>query len=258
MDAATSQRVTNVASLRLDRFEGLLAFQPQTAPGDYYIYYLPFKPQPGWGNYNYDYLPPQFTAAPEWRARLRGDTEVRPYAPVLRFEARTPFDSFYPMEVVATPEETQAAAGSTRQFTARFLREAGSFLLFPEDRRFPIRMTDELPLRWVKSGPSKEFRGEAQRNEFYVFQIGVWAARTNLTGLKVEFKGDDRRVAQLFQHRSGTNWDGKPFRKTLNVPQGKVQALWIGVDVPRDAKPGEHHAARDGPPDQRARPPLSQ
>ena len=102
-------------------------------------------------------------------------------------------------------------------------------------------MTDELPLRWVKSGPGKEFRGEAQRNEFYVFQIGVWAARTNLTGLDVEFKGEIAKWLNCF-NTGGTNWDGKPFHKTINVPQGKVQALWIGVDVPRRAKPGEHHA----------------
>ena len=102
-------------------------------------------------------------------------------------------------------------------------------------------MTDELPLRWVKSGPGKEFRGEAQRNEFYVFQIGVWAARTNLAGLDVEFSGEIARWLNCF-NTGGTNWDGKPFHKTLNVPQGKVQALWIGVDVPRDAKPGEHRA----------------
>jgi len=40
----------------------------------------------------------------------------------------------------------------------------------------------------------------------------------------------------------GTNWDGKPFHKTINVPEGKVQALWIGVDVPRGAKSGERRA----------------
>jgi len=49
VDSATSQRVTNVARLHLDRFEGVVAFQPQTVPGDYFVYYLPFVPKPGWG-----------------------------------------------------------------------------------------------------------------------------------------------------------------------------------------------------------------
>jgi hypothetical protein len=161
VDVATSQRITNVARLRLDRFEGVLAFQPQTVPGDYFVYYRPFKPQPGWGNYNYDYLPPQETAAPEWKARLPQDTAALPQASVARLEARTEFDSSYPMEVVATPEETRGLLD----------RSPAPYLLFPEDRRFPIRMRDDLPLRWVKSGPAKAFSGEAQRNEFYVFQI---------------------------------------------------------------------------------------
>jgi hypothetical protein len=228
VDAASGQSITNVARLHLDRFEGVLAFQPQTAPGDYFVYYLPFTPEPAWGNYSHDYLPPQETAGADWKARLPRDTDALPRAAAVRLEARTQFDSFYPMEVVATPEETQALAQS-------------AYLLFPEDRRFPIRMRDELPLRWVKSGPGKEFRGEARRNEFYVFQIGVWAARTNLAAADVEFKGQIARWLNCF-NTGGTNWDGKPFHQTINVPQGKVQALWIGVNIPRDATPGEHHA----------------
>jgi len=253
MDAATGQRVTNVARLHLDRFEGALAFQPQTVPGDYFVYYLPFKPQPGWGNYNYDYLPPQETASPDWRAHLPQDLEALPRASVVLLEARTEFDSFYPMEVVATPEETQGLLDRSAAFMLQHpgglndLQPEGRapttppYLVFPEDRRFPIRMMDELPLRWAKSGPAKVFSGEAQRNEFYVFQIGVWAARTNLTGLNVEFEGEIAKWLNCF-NTGGTNWDGKPFHKTLNVPQGKVQALWLGVDVPRDANPGEHSA----------------
>ena len=97
----------------------MLAFQPQTAPGDYFVYYLPFTPQPGWGSYNHDYLPPQETAAADWKARLPQDTDALPRAKVVLLEARTEFDSFYPMEVVATPEETQAlldrSAASTLQ-----------------------------------------------------------------------------------------------------------------------------------------------
>ena len=93
----------------------------------------------------------------------------------------------------------------------------------------------------MKSGPARSFHGEAQRNEFYVFQIGLWAARTNLLGLDVEFKGHIAPWLNCF-NTGGTNWDGKPFHKTIQVAQGKVQALWIGVDVPRDARPGEHRA----------------
>jgi hypothetical protein len=234
VDAASGQRITNIARLHLDRFEGTLAFQPQTVPGDYFIYYLPYVPEPGWGNYNHDYLPAQETADPEWKLRLPARTEGLPTATVRCLEARTEFDSFYPMEVVATPEETKELLN--RRATAE-----STYLLFPEDRRYPIRMTDDLPLRWVKSGPGREFHGEAQRNEFYVFQIGAWAARTNLAVLDVEFNGEIAQWLNCF-NTGGTSWDGKRFHKTVSVPQGRVQALWFGVCVPRDATPGEHRA----------------
>jgi len=55
-------------------------------------------------------------------------------------------------------------------------RAGKPFLLFAEDRRFPIRMTEDLPLRWIRRGPSDVFKGDADRDEFYAFQIGVYAA----------------------------------------------------------------------------------
>ena len=88
------------------RLGGTLAFQPQTAPGDYFVYYLPFRPQPGWGNYSRDYLRPEESGS-EWKDRLPQNTDALPRATVTRLEARTEFDSFYPIEVVATPEETK-------------------------------------------------------------------------------------------------------------------------------------------------------
>ena len=92
VDSATNQRVTNVARLRLDRFQGMLVFQPPTAPGEYQVYYLPYQPQPGWGNYTGDYLAPHDTASPDWRSRLAPDVAMLPNASVVRLEARTEFD----------------------------------------------------------------------------------------------------------------------------------------------------------------------
>jgi len=114
--------VTKHRAAAPDRFEGTLAFQPQTAPGDYFVYYLPFTPQPGWGSYEKDYVRPQETKS-EWKDRLPQNTGALPRATVVRLEARTEFDSFYPMEVVATPEETQVLLDTS----------AAPYLLFPED-----------------------------------------------------------------------------------------------------------------------------
>ena len=41
----------------------------------------------------------------------------------------------------------------------------------------------------------------------------------------------------------GVNWDGKPFQKVLHVSEGRVQPLWIGVEVPQDASPGDYQGS---------------
>ena len=40
VDAKTGKRVMNVARFTVNREKGEVAFQPQTVPGEYYIYYL--------------------------------------------------------------------------------------------------------------------------------------------------------------------------------------------------------------------------
>lgn len=40
VDAKTGERITNVCRFAIDREKGEIAFQPQTVPGEYYIYYL--------------------------------------------------------------------------------------------------------------------------------------------------------------------------------------------------------------------------
>ena len=91
-----------------------------------------------------------------------------PEAEVLEFQAQAHgLDSFFPMEVVATQQEVTALLAKHKE---------DAFLLFPEDRCHPIRMSDDLPKRWIDSGSRRTFDGEAQRNEFYVFQVGVYAS----------------------------------------------------------------------------------
>ena len=48
-------------------------------------------------------------------------------------------------------------------------------------------MLDEIPQRWVENGPSNGFKGEAQKNEYYTFQLGVFAAQQDLSDLKLVF-----------------------------------------------------------------------
>jgi hypothetical protein len=234
-DLTTGERVMNVARVAVNREFGDIVFQPVTAPGEYGVYYLPYNP----GTSNFDdagtYFRPEETADAEWLASAKplATWQTLPQAQVLRIEARTEFDRMDPMEVIAT-------AAENRQLLGAHPREA--FLLFPEDRTRAIRMTDDLPYRWVATGPGEAFQGEARPGEYYCFQIGVWAARRALAGLTGEMSELRNTQGQTIGSEAmtcfnleGNDWLGRPLHKQLSVPEGKVQALWFGVQVPQDA-----------------------
>jgi hypothetical protein len=246
VDAATGKELANVARLRIERDSGDLAFEPATVPGEYHVYYLPYRVQDGWGGYGGDYLPAESTADPAWLDRhglspaalASGAWESLPEAKVLEFQARTAFNSFYPMEVVASAAEVAALVEA---------HQGAAYLVFAEDRDHPIWMPDDLPLRWVRRGPQRSFACEASRHEFRVFQVGLYATARDLADVRVEFsdlrsaRGDSIPAAAMrCLNLGGTNWDGSTFRTRVEVQPGRVQALWCGIQVPREANPGEY------------------
>ncbi len=259
VDAATGRQVTNMVCVSVLRSTGDLLFEPPTAPGEYFLYYLPFQTLGPWYFPTTRYLAPTNTADPEWAAscapiarRIRaGEPAGVPAAKIVDIQAINDFHRFDPMEITATPQEM-----------ARFLAEYRHrpYLLFPEDRRFPIRMTDELPVRWVEAGPRDSFQGDACRGEFYTFQVGLYANRETIRDVQATYSdltgADGTRIpasALRCFNLGGTNWLGQPFRKTVNVPKGKVQTFWFGVALPKDIKAQAYHgtvtfAAQDEPP----------
>jgi hypothetical protein len=249
VEAQSGARVANVLRVAVTREMGDLVFQPTSGKGRYFVYYLPYI---GSGRSNYPkvvYPEPGQTAKADWLARFAGWTAntrqeaahrpTLPLARVVEFQAIDEFNSFFPMEVIATAAEVKGLLAH---------HVAASYLVFTEDRRFPIRMTDDLPQRWIESGPSAPFRGSAGRGEFYAFQIGVFAARAPVDKIEVQF-GDLRSAAGAVISAAslncinvgGRDWNGHRFTKTVSVPLGKVQPLWLGVQVPERAAPGAYH-----------------
>ncbi len=238
--SATGATVPQVLRAKVTPESADLVFGPVAEPGLYYVYYLPFHVQPGWGYYRGGYLAPE--AAPEqaWldRNNLTVDmnidvNEALVRAKLIAFEARTAFDSFFPMEVPLTAMEME-----------KFMADhEDTWMVFTEDRRFPIRMKDRLPLRW-RGGPSAGFSGEALRNEYYVFQLGVFAARQSLGDLKVAFSplvsgsSEIPPAALTCFNTGGVNAYGEDFIKRVDVAKGQIQPLWIGVDLAEDVVPG--------------------
>ena len=238
VDAATGVVITNRIAISVSRETGTMTFQPQTVPGDYHIYFMPFTDDPNYnGYYGGSYVSLQNTASAAWLAAnsLPAGSAALPAATVQRIEARLPIDNFWPMEVPMSASEK-----------ASFLAaNPGAYLVFPEDRLHPIKMRDELPYRWL-AGPTNSFSGTALRNEYFAFQLGLYASTQTVQNVRLTFSnltptGGGNVIPSSSLNcinRIGTNWDGRALTNTVNVAQGAVQALWCGVLVPPAAATG--------------------
>ncbi len=237
--AETGDTIKNIYRQQVDNEKCRLLFGPAENSGTYYFYYLPYEVQTDWGFYNRGYLAPEPPPSEKWMMNIKpGSNEEKnlPEAEFNGFQSRTAFDSFFPMEVTALNSEKDSLLNE----------HPDDFLLFPEDRKFPIRMLDDIPQRWIQEGPSDEFKGKAQRNEYYAFQLGVFASQKDLQDVKVTFSalknGDSEIPASSITcfNTGGTDPYGKPFIKRVDVPEGAVQPLWIGVDIPENTRPGTY------------------
>ena len=250
IDRATGKTIRNRFGRNFAQESAEVVFQPVTVPGEYEVYYLPFDQASQWGLDAGSYKAMEDTGDAEWLQRHTA-IEGTAAASVLAIECRTPFDNAHPMGRPATAEE---AAGLLEAY------EDEPYLLFPTPREFPIRMDDRLPVRWIETGPSNELAVEACGNEYFAFQIGVFAARNRLQSLSVSFSDfvqsrtgilpvessaksqAGRLTYSAFRcfNLGGVDCHGKPFQKEVSVERGKVQALWFGVDIPMDIAPGEY------------------
>ena len=242
IDAATGERISNVTRFTINRERGEIAFQPKTVPGSYYVYYLKNVMSGSRAYPTVKYPPFENTASPEWlrKNKLTGSKTPRlPAAKVERFEAIDQMNSFYPMEVIATASEKA-------ELLSRHPSE--SYVIFTEDRKFPIRMTTDIPYKWVADDRHDTFDGQADKGEYYVFQIGLWAARNEVEGVKVGFTDlvnpstGDKVPSSAFTcfNTEGNDVKGAAFEKNLSVAKDKVQALWIGVMLPERMTSGKY------------------
>lgn len=242
IDAKTGKRITNVCRFQINREKGEVVFQPQTVPGDYYIYYL--KNISSGSKYYPTVTYPGFeeTASAEWKKanRLTGKKAPElPQATVKQFQAINEFHSFYPMEVIATVKEKDDLLKSQPE---------DPYILFTEDRRYPIRMTTDLPYKWIEDNRHDSFEGTADKGEYYTFQIGLWAARKDVNHLKLTYSAlvnsqtGESIPASAFTcfNTGGVDVTGSVFEKDCSVPKGKVQALWVGTMVPEQLTAGQY------------------
>ena len=232
-DAKSGQKITNVKIAFVNNEAGEIYFEPVSGKGSYHVYYMPYKNE---GRSNYPkgvYLPTENTATTNW---LQNVTQNMPVNTIVsEIQSINEFNSFYPMEVIATQKETA-------MLTAKSINR--NFIVFPEDRIFSIRMKNKLPYTWIKKGTKSYFTGLAARGEYYAYQLGVFALQ-NLQAVTVAFtemKSSDGTVINVKNisclNLNGIDYKGKAFSKEVNIIKGEVQALWCGIDVPPNSKPG--------------------
>lgn len=255
-DSRDGKEIKNVVIIKATNETGVIAFEPTVNPvedhrnrGEYEIYYLPFHlPTGTWGG-NWDIGYPtgahiEKTPQPDekWvKANKltpadieKGSWERLERVEILGFQANGEVHSFYPMEFIATRKEMLSLLAEKR---------GENYFLFPEDRKNQIKMFDYIPMKWIKDGPEQEFYGRPHPGEYYVFQIGVWAARKGIKSIKVEFPtmrcaGKPDISASEFSsiNLSGTDWFGRPMKVNFSMARGKVRPIWVGVQIPEDAR----------------------
>ncbi|UKT62843.1 glycoside hydrolase domain-containing protein [Pedobacter mucosus] len=220
-------KIVKSSSENITRESGDVYFEANSA-GKYYIYYLPYKNE---GRSNYpkgSYLKPIQTLTNRPR-------QVAINASVLEIQSIDAFNSFYPMEVIATEKEMKAVKAA---------HQAESFIVFPEDRMFPIKMKNDLPYRWIRKTSLNSFTGTASKGENYAFQFGVYALK-NLNDLVVNFSdlktSSGKTISSKYincLNTTGTTYDNKPLIQKVNVALGSVQPMWITVDIPKTTSAG--------------------
>ena len=112
------------------------------------------------------------------------------------------------------------------------------FLIFPENRDFPVRMKETIPWRWLSKGPNNSFEGVVKKNEAYAWQIGIYANSKALNNLEIsftDFKNENGTTLSKDVFRcinmGGKDYKGKSFKKKVDILLGEVSSLWIMTDV---------------------------
>lgn len=235
INAQNGDTIKNIRRLKVNKEECLIQFGPVSQSGKYYFYYLPYPVQYESGFTRGGYYAPENEPDKEWENKISSLKKIEK-AKILSVESRTPFDSFYPMEIPATKNEEQDYIKSNWE----------KFYLFAEDRSNPIRMRDAIPVKWLDYVQGHQFSGTAAPNEYYTFQVGVWSPRANIDHLSYSvtpLRGTSGTINPsdiTCFNLQGVDPYGNHFTKTVDVKKGTVQPLWFGIDIPENQPAGKY------------------
>jgi len=229
VDSATNKRILNVKVTSINRENCTLYFEPSTDDKDYFVYYLPYKVNRKSNYPNVVYLKPEHTASHDWLQSVQDGKNIEE-ARVVSIQSINAINGFYPMEVIATRVEVNNLIGQN---------VGESYLVFPEDRLYPIRMKHDLPQRWILNGSKNVFSGEAERGENYAYQLGIYPVTKDLEDVKITFSDLKGKKGKMISsnvmsclNTSGIDFKGVSFTKQVDLSKGDVQAMWCLVNIP--------------------------
>lgn len=236
-DAKTGKNILNVKSTAITRESGTVFFEPVSGKGMYYVYYMPYIDEGPSVYYPKGvYAKPENTADVQWLTKIK--YKAANNCRISEIQSVNAFNSFYPMEVIATAAETKNLLAKNKN---------NSFLVFPEDRMHAIRMKNDLPQRWILKGIQTSFSDTASRGEYLTFQLGVYALR-DLKDVKISFSDLKNKEGKIISSENiscintdGVKYDATVFSNKVDVSKGKVQAMWCGVNVAQDTSPGDYY-----------------
>ncbi len=236
VDAKTGQPVNNVKARDVSQVEGTVDFEPTSGKGTYYVYFLPYELKKPVNYPNAVYKKMTNTASADWEQLLASSPKAS--VTVDYFESFNALNSFYPMEVIATPQEI-----------AQVIKNAGQkpYLIFPEQRINPIKMDTILPELWTGRNNHSSYIGYASRGENFAYQLGIYAFAKKLNNVKVHFSalkdatGDIIPASKLScLNTDGISANAVPFQKTVDIEKGHIQAMWCLVNIPAATKAGKY------------------
>jgi hypothetical protein len=236
VDAENGELVNSKMVKEVNSEFGHFAFEPLEGSSRYYVYYLPHRSTGGYYP-KLTYIRPgegpdtgnQLAISNEQLAKL-------PFARILSAQSIDDFHSFFPMEVIATESEVNKF----------IIDNPASYYLFPEYREHTIKMNHHLPQHWVSGILVNGLQDTVQMGTYYAFQVGVWSPEHELKNMSVNFsdlvsKNDVvPATAMTCFNFGGTDLNGHPFIKRLDINRNRVQALWCGIEIPTDIKTGEY------------------
>lgn len=234
VDAQTGKQVVNFYRKEINREFGIIFFQPQTVPGNYYIYYLPYHSSGG-PYPKVFYTREQTIPDSNWVTMAKAQETTAIEANLVQFQSRGSFNNFYPMEIIATAKEKEKLIQNNPD---------KKYLIFAEDRMHPIKMFHDIPYRWTTKGAGNLFFAEADQNEYFVFQIGLWAVQQDIKNIKVKFSdltGAQNTIpATAFTcfNTEGKDWLQRLMQIDYQIPQNQVRPLWVGIQMPNGIHAG--------------------